>query len=131
MVACKECNAPVSDQAKKCPHCGAKVPKPTSRITIFVAGLLLIGVMKCSYDGSTAPTGAASAPPLTDEQRRAKAKEEAEFRRVVIGAKLIKAAMKNPDSFKLESAIMLSDGTICYMYRGTNSCHHAVLIEKH
>lgn len=28
LIACKECGAEVSTQAKACPKCGAKVPKP-------------------------------------------------------------------------------------------------------
>ncbi len=120
LIPCKECKAQVSDQAGKCPHCGAKVDKPTSKIALVFAGLVLIGVVKCSYESATQVSSPAP-PPLTAEQRAAKEKKEADFQRVVIGAKLIKNATKNPDSFKLESAVMMDDGSICYEYRGTNS----------
>lgn len=61
LITCKECKAQVSDQAGKCPQCGAKAPKTTSRITLAVAGLVLIGVVRCSYNAAT------TAPPVAQK----------------------------------------------------------------
>lgn len=41
MIKCKECNREVSDKAKLCPNCGAKVQKPVGPLGIILA--LLVG----------------------------------------------------------------------------------------
>lgn len=82
-------------------------------------------MVKCSLELNNSPP-----PPRVNtdspEQTAAKAKKEAEFQRVVMGAYLLKQRMKNPDSFKLESAAMMADGSICYEYRSTNSFNAVV-----
>ena len=45
---------------------------------------------------------------------------EARFQLAVLAAKQLKAAMRNPDSFKLSKVITLEDGTSCFEYRGQN-----------
>lgn len=82
-------------------------------------------LVKCSYDLGNKPP----APPAitaTPEQDAVKLKKEAEFQRVVLGAKLLKSAAKNPDSFQLTSAVLMADGAICYEYRATNSFNAVV-----
>lgn len=49
-----------------------------------------------------------------------KQKEEAEFQRAVAGAKQLRASARNPDSFKLESALIMDDGAVCYEFRSQN-----------
>ena len=66
------------------------------------------------------------APTQTPEKIAAKEKKEGEFQKVVAGAYILKQGMKNPDSFKLESAAMMADGSICYEYRSTNSFNAVV-----
>jgi hypothetical protein len=53
--------------------------------------------------------------------KAATAKENAALARAAAGAATLKRAMKNPDSFKLVSALQFPDGSVCYEYRGTNS----------
>ncbi|WP_255368720.1 hypothetical protein [Polaromonas sp. OV174] len=55
-----------------------------------------------------------------------KVKKEAEFQRIVAGAKVIKQGAKNPNSFSLNSAVLMADGSICYEYRATNSFNAVV-----
>lgn len=71
---------------------------------------------------------ASVAPVLTEEEQAAaakkkaeEAKREAEYQMNISAVRQVKAAMKNPDSFKLEEAIRMDDGTLCISYRGTNS----------
>lgn len=81
-------------------------------------------MIKCTYDESS-KVGSGK-PVLTAEQIAAKAKTEADFQTVVMGAKVLKNSMKNPASFELESALQLADGTVCYRYRSTNSFNAVV-----
>lgn len=48
---CKECGAPVSDQAKVCMTCGAKAPVKTTSLTLIVAVVFMAAVLpKCFMD---------------------------------------------------------------------------------
>lgn len=128
LITCHECKASISDSAKTCPQCGAKAKKPTSKLALFFAGLVLIFIIKGIVSSNDEkPTQAA--PQKTAEQLAAEAKREAQFQRVVQGARTIKAAMKNPASFSLESAVLMDDGSVCYEYRGTNS-FNAITLEQ-
>ena len=40
--------------------------------------------------------------------------------RAVAGASTVKASMRNPDSFKIETATIMDNGSICYSYRTQN-----------
>jgi flagellar biosynthesis GTPase FlhF len=39
----------------------------------------------------------------------------------LLGARQLKLAMRDPESFKLRSALLMNDGTVCYNYRAKNS----------
>lgn len=62
-----------------------------------------------------------------------KKKQDEAVQRAVAGAAVLKKAMRNPDSFKLESALVIDrSGAVCYDYRAQNgfggiSVGHAVL----
>lgn len=56
LIKCKECGAQVSTQAKNCPSCGAKVKKPTSKITWIFLGLMIFGVIGAMIGGGTSTT---------------------------------------------------------------------------
>lgn len=48
---CKECGAPVSDEAKVCMTCGAKAPVKTTNLTLIVAVVFMAAVLpKCFVD---------------------------------------------------------------------------------
>lgn len=130
LTTCAECGAQVSTSAKACPGCGAKPKKPTGLFTKLVAGFIGIVFLQWIYTSATAPAKTEPvAVPKSAEQVAKEVKAEADFQRVVKGAKLLKANAKNPDSFKLESAILMPDDTICYEYRATNS-FNAVVLER-
>ncbi len=116
LIKCQECNGEVSDTAKSCPQCGAEVDKPASTTKVVVVGVVLLFLVGWVYNaGSDSRAGPPPAPSA------AQIANEAEFKAVVIGAAALKAASKNPKSFKLESAVKMASGAICYEYRGTNS----------
>jgi hypothetical protein len=56
-------------------------------------------------------------PEPTPEQKA----EEARWQRDVLAVRQLRAGMKNPDSFKLEQALRMDDGSLCLSYRATNS----------
>jgi DNA-directed RNA polymerase subunit RPC12/RpoP len=125
LLKCAECKNEVSDTAKSCPKCGAKVVKPTSRMTIGLVGIVSVMMVMCTYNSASNSPGPAAIT-KTPEQIAAGNRKEAEFQDVVRGATLLKTAMKNPDSFKLESAVKMSGGAVCYEYRSRNSFNAVV-----
>jgi hypothetical protein len=131
LINCKECKAEISDSAKTCPKCGAPVPQPTSRFTLLVGGLLLIGVLSAVFrgnDSSTAPAPTQAAAPLSPEMQRAeddrkRSEALAQQRRLVAtaAAGAIKASLRDPDSLVIESLGVSVDAKVaCATYRARN-----------
>lgn len=55
LINCKECDKKVSDQAEKCPHCGAAIKKRTGCGTIVVVAILFFiafGSFISAYESS-------------------------------------------------------------------------------
>ncbi len=76
-----------------------------------------------------------TATPTSPAQQQKKAKDDAQFQAGVGGAKRLMDAMRNPDSFKVSSALFMNDGVVCYEYRAQNgfggmNVGNAVLTEK-
>lgn len=117
LVQCHECKAQISSDAKKCPQCGAKQKRSVGWIAKGFGAILVIAMVKCSYDQSVRPPP----PPKSPEQVKAEAEAEKVFQADVIRIKVLKASLKNPASFELVSAVRLANGTLCVEYRGTNS----------
>jgi len=131
LIKCKECGNQVSSVAKTCPGCGAKTPKRHTKAQWLFIGLATVGIVSCIANTQNKEEAAAAVEAKkTPEQRAAesaaKLKKEAEFQRVVAGAKLLKQGAKNPKSFELDSALLMADGTICYQYHATNSFNAVV-----
>ena len=85
-------------------------------------------ILTASYQQYITAERERTAPPRTPEEIAAQAKQAAaEAKRpqqdnlAAIGAVALKKAMKDPDAFKLTSAIVMQDGTACYEYRAKNS----------
>lgn len=126
LVKCRECGKEVSDSAKSCPHCGIKNPAPPSPVGNWVkygfAAVVLLAVFKCVSTVEDARNQKAAAEAAkTPAQRAAEAAAEAEFQSVLARLRALKASTKNPSSFELTGATLMSDGTLCAEYRGTNS----------
>jgi hypothetical protein len=123
------CGKQLDNSAKICPGCG-KTFRVTSGFTKFVGGFILVLVI-CGVIGAImSPTP--STPVVSAAQQAANQKDEAAFQRAVAGAKQLRNAMRNPNSFKLGETLIMDDGAVCYDYRSQNgfggmNVGHAVL----
>lgn len=130
LVACGECGKEISKQAETCPNCGYKKKKSTSLLTWIVAIVIAVPTLGAIFSGAGSTSSAVA---LTPEQIAEKSKRDAEVQRASVGASMLKKAARNPDSFKLEQAlIMEGTGAVCYDYRAQNgfggmNAGHAVL----
>jgi hypothetical protein len=93
----------------------------------LILGCLIGLCILASLIAPTTPT-----KPLTKEETAQKQRDEANFQRAVLGAKQLRASMRNPDSFKLGQTLVMDDGAVCYDYRAQNgfggmNVGHAVL----
>lgn len=81
LITCKECKKQVSDNAKKCPGCGAPVPQPTSRLAIFIAGVFGLIVFSSVYNSgsSTASNVAMQSAPTPSKPAFDCIKDEVEI----------------------------------------------------
>jgi hypothetical protein len=80
--------------------------------------VIIIGVM--AIYGASTTLKIAPEPELSPAQQASKLKEEAMFQRSVAGARQLRSSMRNPDSFKLSQALVMSNGAVCYTYRAQN-----------
>jgi len=126
LIACKECKSEVSNTAKTCPKCGAKMPAQTGTAAKFAVVMLVLGVVMAIINKSNTPDAPAKTPAEIAEATR----QEAEFQSVVQKLKALKASAKNPASFELESAILMANGALCVKYRATNSFNAVVPEQK-
>lgn len=120
LIKCKECGNEVSSKAKTCPKCGARVAaKPIgcgSLIGVVILGIIILASLSSIFS-STAPPPS----PDTPEQAAAKKKQDEAVQRATIGAVALKKAMRDPESFKLESALVIDGtGAVCYDFRAKN-----------
>lgn len=118
LVKCRECGKEKSSAAETCPHCGFKQRK-TSLLTwivaIFIGVPILVGVFVSAGHESAPPK------PLTSEELATKKKKDEAVQRAAAGAVMLKKTMRDPDSFKLESALVINgSGAVCYEYRAKN-----------
>lgn len=134
LIKCRECGNQVSSKAQSCPQCGARIARKPMGCGALI-GLVLLGafivaiVSTVNREDNTKP-----APPQTPEQIAAKKKKDEAVARAQIGARLLKQAMRDPDSFKLSQALVMDSGAVCYEYRARNgfggmNVGHAVLSE--
>lgn len=121
LVACKECNKEISKSAEVCPHCGIKRKKRTSLLTWIVTIFVGMPVLIAIFSGASTTSSDTPTAPQTPEQIAEQTKRDAAVQRATVGAATLKKSMRNPDSFKLESALVIN-GTdaVCYTYRAQN-----------
>lgn len=62
LIKCQECGNEVSNQARVCPTCGAKVKKPTSLIVKILVGVVGVGILASllSSPGTSKPSDPAA-----------------------------------------------------------------------
>jgi hypothetical protein len=54
-------------------------------------------------------------------EKEKKAAEEAQWVREVLAVRQLRSSMHNPNSFTIESALRMNDGTLCLTYRAANA----------
>lgn len=127
LITCKECGNAVSSKAATCPKCGVRIArKPmgcgTLIAVIFVGSIVIAGLPGPSKTVDT-PSAEATTKKKeeTPEQKAEREKKDAAVQRATAGAVVLKKAMRDPDSFKLESALVIDGtGAVCYEYRAKN-----------
>jgi hypothetical protein len=113
LTKCHECGREISSESKTCPLCGAKAKKPTGMAVKILAVLFAIGLFGMIIRGSEETADQPSSPqdPL----------KEMRYEKTAIAAKTLKNAMRNPDSFQVESILASDDaGIVCVRYRSQN-----------
>ena len=134
LIKCNECGTEISSKASACPKCGAKI-KRTSMFTKLVAVFIVATILIAVFQGSSEKQSSQS-PVLTPAQKAENAKQDEYVKRAALGAIMLKKSMRNPDSFKLDSALVIDKtGAVCYDYRAQNgfggiNIGHAVLSGK-
>lgn len=125
LIKCKECGGEVSDEAKICPKCGARVPKAVGLLgwifVIFVAVVVYQCTTRSNNPGSTTSSTSTTSKP--DWAATA----------AVTLAKRIKDSAKNPESIEWSSVIYIQqgasegEGIYCIEFRGRNSFNAKVI----
>jgi hypothetical protein len=128
LMDCRECKQSVSTTAKACPHCGAKVKKPANVVGGIMGGLLVGGLLIGMVSSHSGSKGAASAQPPSAAQLAAGEKTKTDDAEDLYRVCALRQAMKNPDAFKLVSAVRAASGELCVEYRATNS-FNAIITE--
>lgn len=114
------CGQSVPPNSKFCPHCGRRVTQPAVKFLALV--LFLVIVLAIVGMGTVMFMGPSTTPIVASQSNKvSQPDEDARAQRAVVGARLLKKSMRNPDSFKLTSALIINaTGTVCYEYRAQN-----------
>lgn len=132
LISCKECSQQISQSAKTCPHCGAKNKKPQSPIVkwgvraflIYLVGGIIFGILQTEHQKNQ-PID----PAVAENNKQYKIM----LNRAALGLIMLKKNLRDPESFKLESAFVIKDTlAVCYEFRARNgfggiNLSHAVL----
>jgi hypothetical protein len=124
LIKCTECGQQISDEAKRCPSCGAKVKKPASFLWWVLGAMVVYGVVSGAMNPSETP------PQKTEAEKQAEAEASQKLGLDIARTKALKQSTKNPASFELVEAIRMDDLALCITYRGTNSFNAVVTENK-
>lgn len=124
LVTCTECKKEISDQADKCPACGANNKrKKTSKVVWFFGAIFGFVVLSTVFNSANkAPTPTPAAVTRTPEEIAASNQKQQRFDRVSVALLAIKNNLKDPSSVQWNK--VYSDDTadvICIEYRAKNS----------
>jgi hypothetical protein len=127
LIKCKDCGKEVSSKAKVCPNCGRAVPKRTSLITWLFAGLICFVALSAIFGGrgsqSIAPAATTAASAAAPAGAAPEKKPDPDIDAALRVGNLVlnlRAAARNPDSFRLTKAYRMKNGAACIEYRAQN-----------
>lgn len=103
-------------------------------ICVVTLAIMVIGVIGSRYGGQTHPL-TQQVTKGSSAQQDSSSKESDQLTRAVLGVQSLRAVMRDPESFRLESVLLMDNGAICYEYRARNGFggynrEHAVLRPK-
>jgi hypothetical protein len=120
LVKCEQCGKRVTARAKACPACGLPLLRQrTHRDKLLAAVLALCFALAIAAILTRRPPWL-DAPAATVTAEGAQRDDPGQRReRALRGVKSLKSRVKDPDGFRLESAIVMADGSICYAFRAS------------
>lgn len=119
IVKCTACGADVSAAATACPKCGHPVKRASSfgKLFLVLGGLCVLGLTVGAIQSSNAP----APTPQTPAEAQAEKVQNRGYALALEGAQALKKGARNPDSFKLESALVITaTNDVCFEYRAQN-----------
>jgi hypothetical protein len=90
---------------------------------VGIIGCSVIGIVGLIVFMSSTPSNSEKAPEPKKTPEQAAADERLGLAKVsaIFGAQQLKKSMKDPESFELQSLIVMDDGAACYHFRAKNS----------
>jgi hypothetical protein len=119
IIKCTACGTAVSDAAAACPKCGNPIKRPSSygKLFLVLGGLAVAGMVIGAVVSENAPPP----PEKTAAETHAEQVQNRGYALALEGAQALKKGARNPDSFKLESAfIVTATNDVCFEYRAQN-----------
>ncbi len=115
LIVCKDCQKEFSTDAKRCPNCGAKKPpKDRSKLYKGIAIFFLLTQILRLFASHDSPV------PTTSHSINS-AHEVSPVTKAAAAVSILKNSMKDPDSFRLEQALLINKtGAVCFTYRAKN-----------
>lgn len=113
MMVCPECKKEISNQADKCPNCGAS--PSLGKVGKYIAAALVVAiVIGLIADGDT-PTDSSPQINTEEAERNHRANVARSFE------KAIQSSLRDPESLKVEQMAIDSSGNVaCAIYRAKN-----------
>jgi len=134
VLTCPHCGANVNDPNGTCPQCGLPVSEAPSPLDdaargekastyapllpVLVGALLIATVVAVvwSIDRHMTKTAANVMVPATRDAQTDEGRFNESMRRATLGNIVLRQAQLYPDSYKLDKATLMEDGSICYLY---------------
>lgn len=124
MVTCHGCKEQISSGYKKCPHCGAHIPRWWEKLGKLL--LVLVACMVPAYFVMAALKKPPPPPEQTAEEKEAAVIEQRQFEADLSLVCTLRQANKAPESLKLVKVVRLASGELCVHYTSVNSFGSAV-----
>lgn len=124
LISCSECGKQVSDEAKTCPECGAKIKKPYKwtwwKIALVIFPFFAIAVSQYQ-DEQRKAAEAAKSPEQRAAETKQKLARDLRYTMTYSAAKTIKDNLRDPASVQWISIRANENGSVvCFDFRARN-----------